>query len=435
MFNFTDKKLCSGCNACENICPKYAITMAEDDEGAIYPSVDPEKCISCGLCEKVCPFRSNDLNLLRNNEKPLFFAAQLKNKQELQEVSSGGAFWGLVQYIISKKGLVYGVVQKNVDHINHIRVDNLEDAKKLRRSKYFQSSTSGIYLEVKNDLNNGKTVLFSGVPCQIAALKSFLGKKYENLYTCEVVCHGVPVKNAWRSYRKEKEQKIGKRIVDLVFRDKSKGWSNNQYKITYEDGSSEYELSVKNPYHRGYLEGLFYRPSCGSCPFSKIPKVADLTLADYWQYKGSLNEYCNMGVSLVSVNNAHGLSLLDKSREFLEIEKTSRINALKSCRHINNCPEENPQRNDFISHLLKYGYHSASDMFLNSIVDKNKNSSNYFLSKLYHKLSETIENNYFANKLTKASVSLIERISRKLCRYTNEDLDCIRDFYESFIGR
>ena len=433
MFTITEKKLCSGCSACENICPKQAIIMNEDAEGAIYPCVDKDKCINCGLCEKVCPFKCNDLNLLNNTEKPLFFAAQLKDKIELQNVSSGGAFWGLVQYILSKKGLVYGAVQENVDHITHIRVDNLENAKKLRRSKYFQSSTSEIYSNVKKDLNNGKIVLFSGVPCQIAALKSFLGKKYENLFTCEVVCHGVPVKNAWRSYRKEKEQKLSKRIVDLVFRDKSKGWSRNQYKLTYDDGSEEYEASVTNFFHRGYLEGLIYRPSCGNCHFSKIPRVADLTLADYWQYKGRLNKDCNMGVSLVSVNNDHGLSILDKSREFLEIEKTSRINALKSCRHLNNSPLENPNRDEFIGNILKYGYHKAYEMFFNSMSDNNKNA-----------LQQSIqENSNMANKVKKSFVfrlkqtiiTTLGRITKKCFRYKTEEIDFIREYYENIIER
>ena len=139
MITITDKKLCSGCSACENICPKQAIIMNEDAEGAIYPCVDKDKCIKCGLCEKVCPFRRNDLNLLHNTEKPVFFAVQLKDKRELQNVSSGGAFWGITEYFINNKGIVYGAVQENVDTVRHIRAESIEEAKRLRRSKYFQS--------------------------------------------------------------------------------------------------------------------------------------------------------------------------------------------------------------------------------------------------------------------------------------------------------
>ena len=241
MINVTDKSKCSGCMACANICPVGAISFSDDAEGVWYPYVDMEKCIRCNQCEKACPFLNDKHGVPEVNFhfKVVFFSAQLKRKNDLMNVSSGGAFQACASAVISCGGVVYGATQEDVDHIFHSRASNLDELKATRRSKYFQSDIGDCYKKAKKDLINGRTVLFSGTGCQIAGLNCFLGKSYDNLYTCEVVCHGVPSKNIWELYRKEKEKREGKKIVDLVFRDKSRGWSNNQYKITYDDNSVE----------------------------------------------------------------------------------------------------------------------------------------------------------------------------------------------------
>lgn len=370
MINITDKSKCSGCKACANICPVGAISFDDDAEGVWYPNIDTEKCIQCGQCEKTCPFLDDNHGVSAGNRsfKTKFYSAQLKNVDDLQFVSSGGAFQGFAAaimngFITSNGGIVYGAAQDDVDHIYHIRASNLSELERTRRSKYFQSDIGMCYSLAKQDLMDGKTVLFSGTGCQIAGLNCFLRKSYKNLYTCEVVCHGVPSRKIWKLYRKEKEEQEGKKIVDLVFRDKSKGWSNNQYKITYDDGSVEYERSTVQLFHAGYLQGLFYRPSCGLCPFASLPRVADVTLADYWQYKGSMNSQ-NFGVSLVAVNNQQGMKLLQLSEENLNLETTSREAALHSCRHMDEHPVENPNRKAFIDKALCDGYYSATDKFI-----------------------------------------------------------------------
>ena len=365
MINITDKSKCSGCKACVNKCPVGAICFADDAEGIWYPTVDAEKCIRCGLCEKACPFLNEYHGIPNDNRsfETMFFSAQLKNLDDLIFVSSGGAFQGFATTIILNGGVVYGAAQNDVDHIYHIRVSSLSELEQTRRSKYFQSDIGNSYILAKKDLIEGKTVLFSGTGCQIAGLNCYLGRSYENLYTCEVVCHGVPSRKIWELYRKEKEEREGKKIVDLVFRDKSKGWSNNQYKITYDDGSVEYERSTEHIFHSGYLQGLFYRPSCGSCPFASIPRVADLTLADYWQYKGKFTKG-NYGVSLIAVNNAKGRKLLDSSFMILEIEETSKIDALESCKHMDEHPSENTDRSAFMERAFIQGYYSAAEKYI-----------------------------------------------------------------------
>ncbi len=392
MIAINNPRKCSGCGACVNICPKDAISLQEDEEGFIYPHVNKSNCINCGFCEKVCPFQNKTSQKSDNTDStyPVFYAGQLNNKEELFEVSSGGAAWALVKTILAEGGIIYGAEQKNVDIIEHVRADNITKAKKLRRSKYLQSNTRNTFVEVKKDLEEGKVVLYCGTGCQIAGLLSFLCKPYNNLYTCDVVCHGVPSQKVWRQYREEKEKKEGKRIVDLVFRDKSGGWQNNQYKITYDDGSIEKEKSTKHPFHAGYLSGLFYRPSCGICRFAALPRLSDLTLADFWKYEGKLfDNNKNLGVSLITVNSKKGASLLEKSKEYMSTEKTSKELALSSCHHLNNCPYENPCRSDFFIFFNKNGYGKATEKYILKKENKIEKIKDYVTRIVNHQIPIT----------------------------------------------
>lgn len=367
MIEIKDTKFCTGCGACFNVCIRNLISLQEDEDGFCYPHVKKEDCTDCGLCENACPFISKTYKEFINSETtyPKFFAGQLINKTELFEVSSGGAAWALAETILAENGIVYGATQTDVDIIEHVRADNIEKAKSLRRSKYLQSNTKKTYAEVKNDLKEGKTVLYCGTGCQIAGLLSYLRKPYDNLYTCDIVCHGVPSQKVWRKYREEKEKKEGKRIVDIVFRDKSVGWLNNQYKITYEDGSIEKEKSALHPFHAGYLIGLFYRPSCGNCKFAQLPRCSDLTLADFWKYSGKFHSTDNnIGVSLITANSTKGAYLLEKSSKYMEIEETDKELALSSCRHLHNRPVENPNRTAFFAYFKENGYFKAAEKFI-----------------------------------------------------------------------
>lgn len=368
MIKVLNKSKCCGCFACMDVCNHQAIQMTEDEYGFTFPSIDKTKCVDCGLCEKVCPYTTGNETKWSYDgfDKPIFFAGQLKEKEDLQYVSSGGACWALVQAMIKAGGVCYGAEQQELDKVVHTRVETIEKAKRLRRSKYLQSDTRNIFKSVKDDLKLGKKVLFCGTGCQVAALNTFLGKAYANLYLCDVVCHGVPSLKVWRKYREEKEKQVGKRMTGLVFRNKNIGWSNNQYAISYDDGSYEYERSNSQLFHAGYLNGFFYRSSCGTCCFSKIPRVSDISLADYWKYQGSFHSTLNnVGVSLIAVNTRKGSVLLDLASVFLDIENTDEKLALSSCRHMNDCPVENPDRDAFLRLFLKKGYHKAIIKFLN----------------------------------------------------------------------
>lgn len=353
---------CTGCAACASVCPTGSISMKEDREGFLQPQIDAKTCIGCHKCEKTCPIL-NPIEIT-NDFEIKFYAAQLKKKEDLLEVSSGGAFWGLAQSILEEGGIVYGAAQVGVDDVRHIRVDSLEQAKLLRRSKYLPSDITGIYDLVNKDLNKGRLVLFSGVGCQIAGLLAYLHKDYKNLITCDVVCHGIPSLKAWKAYREEKERRENKRLVDVIFRNKSKGWKNNQYKMTFEDGSEEYCLSVQHPFHKAYLNGILSRKSCSVCRFANLERLSDITLADYWQYQWSRLNPTN-GVSLVVVHSAKGETLLNNAKQYIELEPTSKDEAIASCRHLTHTPLQHKNRDAFFEKLSKFGYTKAIDKYLN----------------------------------------------------------------------
>lgn len=376
------KELCTGCGACASVCPKGCIQLVEDEEGFLQPKIDKEACIRCHQCENICPVL-NPLPASTDFETNAY-AARLKDADELSEVSSGGAFWALAQAVLAESGVVYGAAQCNMDEVQHVRVDNVEDAKKLRRSKYLPSNTDGIFAAVKADLEKGLPVLFSGTGCQIAGLLAFLQSDYENLITCDVVCHGIPSMKVWKAYKKEKEIREGKKIVDVVFRDKSKGWSNNQYKITYEDGSVEKENSTIQLFHHGYLKGLFYRQSCGNCLFARLPRQSDITLADYWQYKGELCKD-DKGVSLVCVNSQKGQQWLTNASKYLVMEPTKMQAAIDSCRHLTHSPLVSPNRARFFKELERKGYYSAAKKYIAENDDAHK-----MLKKLKRRLKKVL---------------------------------------------
>lgn len=311
MINIQDKHKCCGCSACAQRCPKFCITMMEDEEGFIYPQVDQTICINCGLCEKVCP----NLNTNTNEEylPKVTFAAYNQNELERLQSSSGGVFSLLARSVINCDGVVFGAQFSQEWQVEHTHIKSVGELYKLRGAKYVQSRIGNTYSEAERFLKDNILVLFSGTPCQIAGLKSYLRKEYDNLITAEVVCHGVPSPKVWRVYLQDfcRKKNIHK-INQICFRDKVTGWKHYSFSVNYNTKNKEKkfcEYYTQNLYARGFTCDLYLRPSCYSCPFKSLRSQADFTLGDFWGVQHIDPEIDDdKGLTALLVNTEKGLS-------------------------------------------------------------------------------------------------------------------------------
>lgn len=308
MIEIKDKKECCGCSACVQICPKQCIHMEGDAEGFMYPVVDTAVCVACGLCERVCPM----LHAVADPKKPLkVFAAKNMDETVRKASSSGAVFTPLAERIIRQEGVVFGARFDKDWNVEHAYTENPAGLAAFRGSKYLQSRMGCSYIQVKEMLRNGKQVLFSGTPCQIAALNRFLGREYQNLVTVEVLCHGVPSSKVWQRYLADrKKENHCQEITGINFRNKKTGWQNYSITIEFENGRVYEMRRKKDPYFRGFLRNLCLRPSCYDCKCKNGRSGSDLTIADYWNIRNVRPDYDDdRGVSSVLVNTEKGLLL------------------------------------------------------------------------------------------------------------------------------
>ena len=310
-----EKKECTGCFACYNICPKNAIEMYEDECGYIYPKINKDKCIECNLCRKICPAR----NKIELKYPQKCYAAKSKNNEILKSSTSGGIATLLSKKIIENNGVVYGAAFTNECNVEHIRVDNIKDLSYLQGSKYVHSYINDMYKKVKEDLTDKKKVLFIGTPCQIAGLKKFLMKEYENLYLIDLICHGVPS----QKYLKDEVKRLNSDLkIDRVnFRDKKfedfTFCINKNEKIKY---SQEWQ---KNPYFYTFMNSITYRENCYNCKYASINRASDMTIGDFWglNEKSKFYENRNEGVSVLLPITEKGLNLINMIHDEIEIEE------------------------------------------------------------------------------------------------------------------
>lgn len=281
MINISEKAKCCGCRACENACRFGAISMSYDESGFIYPQVDPNKCTNCNLCETVCPI-INDMTV--NSVKPSVFAGISKEKDILEKSSSGGAFFILARYIIQQNGIVFGAKFDGF-HLRHSYTDNINGLYAFMGSKYIQCDTDRSYVKVLQFLKENRLVLYSGMPCQIAGLKRFLKKNYDNLITIDLLCHGVPSPGIWEKYMQSRFGEMGpEQVKEIRFRNKRNGVSYFFFFFFLDKFGKErkmMEASKKNAYYSMFLHHIF-RPSCYDCKFRSIDSYSDFTIGDCW---------------------------------------------------------------------------------------------------------------------------------------------------------
>lgn len=324
-----NREKCCGCTACANICPKSAITMKEDEEGFLYPIVDKEKCIQCGLCDQVCPV----IHQKQKEFHPKSYAIRVKDKCELETSTSGGFFTPIAKQVLKENGLVIGVAYGADLRVEHIVISNkeLDKLALLRGSKYVQSYLGDMFRKVKKFLEDGKTVLFSGTPCQINGLMNFLKKDYENLITIDLICHGVPSPKLWKQYVAYQEKKNKSKIKQVAFRNKTYGYHSGTMKIVFENGKKYYGSARVDYMLKSFFTEISSRPACYDCAFKTKYHVSDFTIYDCWNASKLVKNLDDddKGYTNVMVNTKKGQELLKQVEEQIEIYETNLEQAIQ----------------------------------------------------------------------------------------------------------
>jgi len=367
---------CFSCGACELRCPQKAVCLVADENGFQYPLIDADACVGCGLCDTICPA----LNPQKEKESLGFFYAVNKNDGVRKKSSSGGVFHALATSVLQDGGVVFGAAFDNASlSVRHCSTDEvlLDD---LLRSKYVESDAKASYPLVKTLLSQGRKVLFCGTPCQIEGLYVFLGKPFENLITCDFVCHGVPSARFFRQHLEHIEKRFSLKLKNVLFRSKAYGWSFQLMRYEFVNGKVYEEPAMCDTFFRGFItENLFLRESCYSCPFTNA-HPADITMADFWgfrAYSKRLND--EKGLSLISVNTNAGLSLwqaCSKKIEYAPLDTKFAEYAFKK-RVIS--PDKMQRRKQFLSLVDKKGFErAAKETYM-------KKTAKYKLKFLYKK--------------------------------------------------
>ena len=326
MIDIKEKDKCCGCYACYNICPKNAIEMKVDEKGFKYPFVNKDKCINCGLCEKVCPI----INKTKIDNEPKAYACINNDDKVRSASSSGGIFTLLAENILSKSGVVFGAAFDENMIVKHFMVDRPEDLYKFRGSKYVQSQIGDTYKLAKKALEEGKYVLFTGTPCQIEGLKSYLMKDYDKLYTQDIICHGVPSPLVWEKYKNGIEGKENDKIINVNYRNKENSWKLFDISINLKNGKIIKERAHTNLYMEVFLKNVCLRDSCYKCTFKCINRKSDITLADFWGIQRVKPEFDDdKGTSLVIVNSKKGQDLFESIKDKIRYEETDIKEAIK----------------------------------------------------------------------------------------------------------
>jgi len=351
MIRITDRSKCSGCTACLAVCPHKAISMEPDRLGFKYPEVDMDRCTDCGLCENICPFSE----ARHKTDAPAAKAVRNRDDERLMGSRSGGVFPVLASYVLSEGGTVYGAAFDDGFRVVHKRAETMDEADVFRGSKYVQSDMGTMFYNVLADLKEGRHVLFTGTPCQVHGLSSYVPMKYrDRLLLADIVCHGVPSPYVWRDYVEYQEKRVGGRIDEVSFRDKKTyGWA--AHKETYLSGGRLYtDTSFTHLFYRH----IMLRPSCSVCPYADVSRVSDITLADFWGWQKAVPGFNDddKGVSLVLVNTPKGNEVLEKCRDSFEIRDVALSDALQPNLQHPSVPDKDAARfeRDYASRGLGY---------------------------------------------------------------------------------
>lgn len=432
MKNICEKDKCTGCSACMNVCAHNAISITEQGVcGYIYPEIDQNKCIDCGLCVKTCPVNTP----VKFNAPLKAFAAISKDHYDLMTSASGGASSVLVNGVLNKNGIVYGCVQRNYKHISHERIDKIEYAHLLKGSKYVQSDIGYIYRDVKEDLKTGKTVLFTGTPCQIAGLKSYLKKDYDNLILVDLVCHGVPsqklliedVENLLRDYPPVNKEEVcvefrrKKNSLGIFERDWGKYISYGVFLIMGRGDTlpnkKKRQTFLRDNYITAFMAETILRDNCYKCPYAQSKRCGDITIADFWGIKHAPFQ-TKQGISLLLPSTPKGVQLIQDNKDLFDICERPIVEAINGNGRLNR-PSVRPKERDIFLNTYPNNSSKAYNISL-------KNYKEQYRIKLLHKsLNKLKEHSCFFRlfcKLPKVYGLLVRSglLRIRLLRYFNK---------------
>lgn len=362
MSRLCDPILCTGCSSCAQICPHGCITMKPDSEGFRRPVVDESRCTDCGACAAACPV----LRRPASPSLPVAYAAKNRDESVRSVSSSGGVFTLLAEHVLAQGGVVFGAAYDADFKVEHRMVETPQQLSALRSAKYVQSDLSDSFRQVKDLLAQGRQVLFSGTPCQVSGLRSFLDKDEPNLLTVDLVCHGSPSPAVWARYLDwRSEQKCdGHRPVTVNLRAKDTGWSSYSVDIRWPYGVNYIASKQDDPYLRAYLDALCLRPSCHRCSFKGLNRVADFTLGDYWGVWDQLPAMSdNKGTSIVLVHSEKAKALWAQLSDSMTVREAD----------VRRCMEHNPsalQSSRYDPELRASFMHRYQDEDFSTLVDE-----------------------------------------------------------------
>lgn len=356
-----NKSDCTGCQACAEMCLKRCIKMQQDREGFVYPVVNEQACVSCGKCIKVCPVKAHkEENTVKN-----VYAVKNKNENTRATSSSGGMFFELASEIINEGGVVFGCAMNKELVAEHIAVYDIAGLEALKSSKYVQSDVKDTYEQTKKLLENGKKVLYSGTPCQIAGLKNYLNKEYEKLILVDVLCHGVPSPGVLKDYLEILKEKYGSKPISINFRSKEKSWKRLYIDVRFKDGQRYFTFCGYDRYLSMFLNNMSLRPSCYDCKFTTMYRQGDITLGDFW---GIGEKYPkrddDKGISLVITNTDKGSRLFERIGNRLNFFESNIDLAAAGQRTLSAPIKKNPLRDDFYNTYAEKGIEAALNKFV-----------------------------------------------------------------------